>query len=585
MAWTAQDYLDRMAQTRKSHLKNIDMTGKMIVGIYQRAAKDLAAKAASAKSGGLTERWALDYQRALERRMAQMRAELGTTIKNGMAASARLPGAAIEGWLDDALRMIGVDGTFTGTLSHAPDAALRALLDGRMYRDGKSLSRRIWDKTAYLQGNIEEIVAQGIAQHRSALELARDLEDYVNPKAKMPVSWLKLYSDIPFDRQIDYNAQRLARTAINQSYWAAQIETGKANPFCRAIHWQLSPSHYERQVARFGEDVCDTYAAHEEGLGHGNWRIDRVPMPHAQCLCATWQVVPELDEVAERLSRWVDGGRDDELERAFGEWRNGLPAQTVGVTIKPDQRPAKSKREIALEEISQMTWARSLQTVDRDAILAVLGRLDDDELDLWHRNAHRIKGGFYANGTAHYNPQTQSLHMNLAGVNDKAKRIGEKRNTIVFFHETGHMLDYQAFGSMSLRKQMPELDAMLEKDYTAYANELFGKVGVKTVRTLAHLSERQKEVLIADLIDDPHLKSSVSDIVGGITHHRVQGWWGHQKNYWDTFTPATEAIAHMFEAKHLKGERLEVIKRYFPESYRYFEESIKRFDGGGDKHG
>lgn len=331
MAWTAQTYLERMERTRKNHLKNIDVTGKSIVGIYQRAAKDLAAKAASAKTGGLTERWALDYQKALERRMAQLREELGTTIKRGMQASARLPGAAIEDWLDDALRMIGVDGSFTGTLSRAPDEALRALLDGRMYRDGKSLSRRIWSQTAQLQGDIEEIVAQGIAQHRSALELARDLGDYVNPKARVPVSWHKIYPDIPFDRKIDYNAQRLARTAINQSYWAAQIETAKANPFCKAIHWQLSPSHYERQVARFGEDVCDTYAAHDEGLGIGNWRIDRAPMPHAQCLCATWQVVPELDDVADRLSRWVDGGRDSELDKAFGAWRaaSGKPVKSA----------------------------------------------------------------------------------------------------------------------------------------------------------------------------------------------------------------------------------------------------------------
>lgn len=61
-----------------------------------------------------------------------------------------------------------------------------------------------------------------------APDLARDLEAYENPKAKMPVSWLKIYPDIPFDRQIDYNAQRLASTAINLAYWAANVETAKS---------------------------------------------------------------------------------------------------------------------------------------------------------------------------------------------------------------------------------------------------------------------------------------------------------------------------------------------------------------------
>ena len=322
MAWTAQEYLDRMAQTRSAHLKNIDTTGKRIQGIYAQAAKDLARRAAAAKDGSLTKRWQEEYQKALEQRVAQMRIELGNTVTGAMRKSARLPGETIEGWLDDALAMCGAEGSFSGVFSKTPDDVLRALLDGRMYRDGKSLSRRIWNATDQLQGNIEEIVAQGIAQKRSALNIARDLEAYVNPKAKMPVSWLKLYPSIPFDRQIDYNAQRLARTAINHAYWAANVETALANPFCSAIHWQLSPSHYERQVARFGEDVCDAYASHDEGLGRGNFPIKNVPMPHAQCLCVQVQVVPELDDVADRLSRWVDGGADPALDKAFGAWKS-----------------------------------------------------------------------------------------------------------------------------------------------------------------------------------------------------------------------------------------------------------------------
>lgn len=321
MAFTAQEYLDRMAQTRSAHLKNIDTTGKRIQGIYAKAAKDLAQRAAAVKDKSLTKRWQEDYQKALERRVEQMRKELGSTILSGMKKSAGLPGETTEAWLNDALAMAGVDGSFTGVFSGTPDDVLRALLDGRMYRDGKSLSRRIWNRTEQLQGSIEEIVAQGIAQKRSALNIARDLEAYVNPKAKMPVSWLKIYPSIPFDRQIDYNAQRLARTAINHAYWAANVETALQNPFCTAIHWQLSPSHYERQVARFGEDVCDTYASHDEGLGRGNYPIKNVPMPHAQCLCVQYQVVPELDDVADRLSAWVDGGEDAALDEAFGAWR------------------------------------------------------------------------------------------------------------------------------------------------------------------------------------------------------------------------------------------------------------------------
>lgn len=362
MAQTAQEYLDRMAKTRAAHLSNIDTTGKRIQGIYLQAARDLAKEAARAKDGSMTQRWRTDYQRAVEERMKQMRGELGGAIRSGMRASARLPGETIESWLNDALSMCGVEGSFTGVFSQTPDDVLRTLLDGRMYRDGKSLSRRIWSRTDQLAGSIEDIVAQGIAQHRSALDIAKDLEVYVSPKAKMPVSWLKVYPDIPFDRTIEYNAMRLARTAINHAYWAANVETALKNPFCTAMHWALSASHYERQVARFGEDVCDTYASHDEGLGRGNFPIKNLPMPHAQCLCVQYQVVPSLEDTANRLSHWVDGGEDAELEQAFGEWKkeNGLENRTQPSYNGLDRRTTNTGAFRSLGEVMELRNVRDV---------------------------------------------------------------------------------------------------------------------------------------------------------------------------------------------------------------------------------
>lgn len=371
---TYKDFEARMAAARAAHLRNIDITGKKIQGIYTQAARDLAKRAEATRAGTLTERWVKDYRKALEKRIEQMRGELGGTILSGMRKSERLPGDTVEGWLNDALAMVGVDGSFTGTFSRTPDAALRMLIDGRMYRDGKSLSRRIWNRTDQLQGSIEDILTQGIAQHRSALQIAQDLEAYVSPKAKMPVSWLTLYPDIPFDRQIDYNAQRLARTAINHAYWAANMAAAKANPFCRAMHWQLSPSHYERQVARFGEDICDAYASHDEGLGRGNFPIDDVPMPHAQCLCATWQVVPELSDVSDRLGAWVDGGEDAELDAAFGEWKAQRPETVKALDTKIREAPERGK--LRMGSVDRATLERRFGKIKTDETILTVNRVE-----------------------------------------------------------------------------------------------------------------------------------------------------------------------------------------------------------------
>ena len=315
-------YEQLMSTARSKLLGTTSSTDRAIVGIYRRAAADLAERAGSAKPGGLTERWASDYSASLSERMAEMRGEVGGVIRGAMRTSAQLPVTATEDWLTAALKRGGVDGSFRGALPSTPDDALRALLNGKRYRDGKTLSKRIWSHTGRLQLGIEEVVAQGIAQKRSAYHIAKDLEAYLNPEAAVPYDWRNVYPDIPFPLRVDYNAQRLARTAINQAYWAANLEAAKCNPMCTAIHWALSPSHYERQVAPHGEDECDVYAAHDEGLGVGNWSTSSLPMPHPQCLCIQYQVVPDsLDAVADKLTSWIDGGDDPAMDAGFAQWR------------------------------------------------------------------------------------------------------------------------------------------------------------------------------------------------------------------------------------------------------------------------
>ena len=68
---TYKDFEARMAAARAAHLKNIDITGKKIQGIYTQAARDLAKRAEATRAGTLTERWVKDYQKALEKRIEQ----------------------------------------------------------------------------------------------------------------------------------------------------------------------------------------------------------------------------------------------------------------------------------------------------------------------------------------------------------------------------------------------------------------------------------------------------------------------------------------------------------------------------------
>lgn len=313
------DQLSRAA--RRSHLANIRTTDREIVGIYQRAAKQLGEKLGKTKVGSLTERWLKDYKTVLEDTVGDMRDSLEGVIRGGARRSAKLPAKVTNAWLGEIFGAIGMDDSFRSVLSSAPTDALRSMLDGKMYSDHRTLSGRIWDDVGRLNFGIEEVVSQGIAQKQSAYQIAKALEAYVNPDAAAPSDWRAVYPDIPFAVNVDYNAQRLARTAINHAHWGANKLCAERNPLSIGIEWILSESHYERQVAPFGRDICDDHAAHDEGLGKGVWPVDKVPMPHPQCLCIQVQAVPPMGEAVDRLQAWLGGASDPTLDRGFDAWK------------------------------------------------------------------------------------------------------------------------------------------------------------------------------------------------------------------------------------------------------------------------
>lgn len=320
------DELARIA--RRKLLSQITTTDRLVRMQYIRAANDIAKEIRTAKRGSLTERWLISYKRELDKEIERLGRNIYGAVTDGAQAAAEARAEATAEYLRRAAAQARVDDSFVSTLSSVPTDALRAMIDGKLYADGRMLSSRIWSATGRLEGNISQILQQGVAQQMDALTLARHLEAYVNPEAACPVSWHKIYPDIPFDRKIDYNALRLARTTLTHAHWLAGREAARKNPLCRGMKWHLSDQHYERQIAVAGEDVCDEYARHDEGLGRGVWSIDRLPLPHPQCLCYQTEELPGLEEAADFLGAWVRGEQADAaMESGFQKWQKENAAE------------------------------------------------------------------------------------------------------------------------------------------------------------------------------------------------------------------------------------------------------------------
>lgn len=353
-----------LRSARSILLQNVSATDRLIRNLYIRAARSLAGKISSAKKGSLTERWLIAYKRELDLEIARMNADIERAIVAGARNAARARAEAEAEWLRAVAARAEVDDSFVSVLANVPTDALRAMYDGKLYTDGRMLSRRIWDATGRLEGNIAEIIQQGVAQKMDALTLARSLEAYVNPKAACPVSWHKLYPDIPFDRKVDYSALRLARTSISHVYWAADKAAAKKNPLCTGLKWHLSDSHYERQVAVAGEDVCDAYARHDEGLGTGVYPVDLIPFPHPQCLCYRTEVLllPTLEESAEMLGKWVRGeAASPEMDASFEKWKRENAEELERLNL-PDGFGGRSMQDMLRMELDKTSDSDTMES-------------------------------------------------------------------------------------------------------------------------------------------------------------------------------------------------------------------------------
>ena len=341
----SEDYLPLMEKARADHLRNIQNVSAEIVALYRQAIAELVKKALNAHKGSLTERWAAEYALSLDRRVKELEAGLYNVLMQGLKRSAELPTIAMGDWWE------AVGGqSFRDAFALPPDNVLAGIIEGGFYKDNKGLSERIWRVADSFEKDIGYIVNRGIAEKKSALELARDLEQYVQAPARRDFDWGKVYPNLS-GKKVDFNAQRLARTAINHAYFLDNVRVCTENPFVTAMHWDLSNAHEERQVIPFGPDECDEYAEHDEGLGLGNFKPEEIPVPHPQCLCAQWAVIPDsLEDIGARIGAWASGEPDALLDEWYDKYgsrnpdgdakeilREGLKYQGDGGRIKTER--------------------------------------------------------------------------------------------------------------------------------------------------------------------------------------------------------------------------------------------------------
>lgn len=168
--------------------------------------------------------------------------------------------------------------------------------------NGYRLSDRIWQSSIEVRSRMDALIADGIREGRSAVEIAKDLEPFLLPDRA------GLTTNKPYGSKGSSDALRLARSEIGRAHSEAAYIAAQTNPFVDGMDFKTSTSHPKI-------DICDDFAT----ISSSGTRIrdpypltGYVPLPivdtHPLCLCIIFAVI--MDSVKSTV---------DELRESMGQ--------------------------------------------------------------------------------------------------------------------------------------------------------------------------------------------------------------------------------------------------------------------------
>lgn len=297
---------------------------KEIAKLYDDWANDIAdrAKFYSHKtnaSAPLSERYYQELYKQMKATSKMVSDEVAGIIKGNMYTIADSVVTDNIKWLQSfGFSEDGLNAAF----SYVPHDVVQMLITGQVYQGGWNLSQRIWSDNQQTQKDIYQIMARGLAENKSIYSIAKDLESYVKPsaaKAWNPILAMKntKTGKIEYKRiyksQVDYNAQRLARTLAQHTYQQSFIATTKDNPFITEYIWHSN-----------GSRVCPLCAS-RDGM---HFEKNELPMDHPNGMCVMEPVVAK--DMVDQLANWFNSpdGTYPEIDAFAGNF--GYQAQKVG---------------------------------------------------------------------------------------------------------------------------------------------------------------------------------------------------------------------------------------------------------------
>lgn len=211
-----------------------------------------------------------------------------------------------------------------GSYASVPNDVISSIVTGQVYDGDWSLSSALWKDVQHKQKDINKVIADGISMNKSAFDIAKDLEEYVDPKAKKSWDWKKVYPGV--SSKIDYSAQRLARTMPAHAYQQSLEATVKNNPFIDGYIWHSGT----------GKRTCEICRERDGKF----FAKGKLPMDHPNGRCTFITKGQSMMDISNRLADWVNGKSDKGIDKYMEDLYGKVKQEKSKGLTKAQQKKA-----------------------------------------------------------------------------------------------------------------------------------------------------------------------------------------------------------------------------------------------------
>lgn len=539
----------------------MDSQKKEIAALYEQWADEIGEKAKyyshkTTASAPLSERYYKELEKQLRATSQEVSNEVYNKIKHNIYTVADAVVADNVKWLEQfGFSAEGLNAAF----SYVPDSVVRNIITGQIYDSGWSLSARIWGDNEDTLKDVYKVMAGGLAQQKPIYEIAKDLEKYVRPSAAKPWNLVAPDGKKIYPKQIDYNAQRLARTLVQHGYQQSFVATTQKNPFITEYIWRAN-----------GSRVCQLCLS-RDGT---HYQKDELPLDHPNGMCTMEPVV--VEDMVDQLANWFNSpdGTYPEIDAFAGNF--GYEAKVnVGVqstqqirsyTDKQIKNASKFLKEFEFDNNATDHYMNELKGTEQEFQNAFVDALKK-----------KVKNWDYSDASNYYSSYRNEIRLNDRAINAwlldvKGSDIHMKQT---LFHEIGHAIDDLAPGGtakLSKSSKFKFKEAMIRDMKEMNSRVKSNDKGF--IKALNDMIKDDSSKGVQDAISAMHCKGiGLKDV-----KKQVNVRWSHSQEYYERDNAKNEAASELFAnicGAKVDPKAQEYMKKYFPNAVEEFERIIK----------